>query len=737
MEITKAAKPEGFWVTILTGGLILGVLEIFVELSLASLIFSGDLSPLLPAGVGLVLFGNLVIGSVVLFTTSIPGTIAIPQDAPIALLAIIAARFSANMLPESSISSVYYTILATIILSSLLTALVFLLLGWLKLGNLVRYIPYPVIGGFLAGTGWLLLIGSIGIMTDATLMLSNLASFFSFPLLVKWLPGAILGILLHIAIRRTGNVRYLVLGLLGGMAAFYLVLLATGTPLSTAREQGFLVTSFAEGIQWKPLLPRYWKSVQWDLVLSQAGTMGTITLVSVISLLLNTSGIELLSRRNADLNRELRSSGWANLLSGLAGSPVGYPATSLSALSFRAGKNSRWVGVIYLSIIAAAFLFSSALLSFFPKIVLGSLVLFLGIDFLWDWLVDSWKALPRLEYALIVLIVLVIGAVGFLQGVVVGIVLSVVLFVVNYSRINVIRNRISGENYYSIVERPKEQKQRLQEHWAGILVLKLQGYLFFGTGHNLFETIHARAHAHGKADIEFLVLDFQYVSLLDSSALNSFRKITQLADEHGFLILFTACNQEVQDILRVNEFFSDCEEYRNFFPSIDRGIEWCEEIILDRLDAAQPEEGQGLVAMLSAASETAGFNLDGLMDYLEPAPMKAGEIIIRQGEQLEYLYLIETGWATIYLEEEGQQKARIRKMGPGTILGELSFFLDYPASASVVLNTDCQLYLLSKAQITAMEAQSPELAANFHRLITHILGERLSQTTKTLRAVLD
>jgi SulP family sulfate permease len=737
VESTRTAKSRDLWGTAITAGLLIGILEIFVELSLASLVFSGELSPLLPSGVGLFLLGSLVIGGVVLFTTSIPGTIAFPQDAPVALLAVIAAQISAGMLPGSASSAMYYTLLAAIVLSSLFTALVFLLLGWLKLGNLVRYIPYPVIGGFLGGTGWLLLVGSIGIMTDVSPTLPALSSFFTLPLLLKWLPGVILAILLYVVIRRTGNIRYLVLGLVGGMAVFYLVLLATGTPLSAAREQGFLAASFSEGIQWKPLLPAAWDSVQWDTVLSQAGTMGTIVLVSVISLLLNTSGIEVISRQNADLNRELRASGWANLLSGLFGSPVGYPTPSISALSFRAGKNSRRVGLVALGVIAVVLFFGSALLSFFPKMILGALVLFLGIDFLWDWLVDSWKALPSLEYALIVLIVVVIGAAGFLEGVFVGIGMSVVLFVINYSRIDVIRNRIGGENYHSIVERPKEQHRFLDERRESILILKLQGYLFFGTVHTLFETIHARAHPHEKDPLAFLVLDFQHVSMLDSSALNSFKKITQLAEEHGFLILFTACNPDVQDILQADEIFADCGELNNFFPSLDQGIEWCEEKILTRLESAQQQPEPGLLAMLSSSVEREDFHLNGLMDYLEPVQMEAGEKIIRQGEQLEFLYFIETGWATIYLEEEGREKARIRKMGPGTILGELSFLLDHPASASVVLNTDCRLYLMSKAQIAAMEAESPELAANFHLLITNLLGERLAKTTKTLNALLD
>ena len=68
------------------------------------------------------------------------------------------------------------------------------------------------------------------------------------------------------------------------------------------------------------------------MLLAQAGTLATVFLVSLVSILLNASGLELVSGRDLDLNRELRSAGLANLLTGVAGGMVGFQSLSLSTI---------------------------------------------------------------------------------------------------------------------------------------------------------------------------------------------------------------------------------------------------------------------------------------------------------------------------------------------------------------------------------------------------------------------
>src|SRR5947207_8028997 len=99
---------------------------------------------------------------------------------------------------------------------TLLTALTFLLLGTFRLGNLARFIPFPVVGGFLAGTGWLLLKGGIGVAAgtqvtfrklaehqDGAWHLSNwhLGQLSHNFLLSRWLPALVFGVLLLLVTR--------------------------------------------------------------------------------------------------------------------------------------------------------------------------------------------------------------------------------------------------------------------------------------------------------------------------------------------------------------------------------------------------------------------------------------------------------------------------------------------------------------------------------------------------------
>ena len=134
------------------------------------------------------LFRSFAIGIAVAITTSVPGMVGLPQDTPAAILALVAAGIAASM-RNSEPRAVYATLVAAISLTSLLTAVFFLLLGWFKASGFVRYIPYPVVGGFLAGTGWVLSLGAMNVMTGIPLGLTTLSQILSLNKLIIWLPG--------------------------------------------------------------------------------------------------------------------------------------------------------------------------------------------------------------------------------------------------------------------------------------------------------------------------------------------------------------------------------------------------------------------------------------------------------------------------------------------------------------------------------------------------------------------
>ena len=445
----------------LTVGLVFGVLEVIFAISLAVLIFSGNLSEYVFTGIGLALFSIVVVNIVIAFRSSLSGIIANVQESAAVLLAGVTETITTRMPTSASSEETLLTVIAAIVLTSILTGIFFLALGWFKLGDLIRFIPYPVVGGFLGGTGWLLVIASIGIMADMPLKFSQLPALFQPDVLIKWLPGLLFALLLLVILRRYTHFLILPGLLLGGMGLFYLVLLLTGTSVEQATAHGLLMASFPQENLWQPLSFQAMTQARWLVLLGELANIATISLVSAVNLLLNASGIEVAVNQELELNKELRAAGIANIVAGLGGGFIGYHGLALSAFSQRVGAKSRLVGLCLSCFGAVTLFLGASVLSFFPKLLLGGLLLFLGLDFLVTWVYDSWFKIPKADYLVIILILVVIGTADFLSGVSIGLLLTVVLFAINYSRIGATKRVISGANYHSNVARLPHQERVL------------------------------------------------------------------------------------------------------------------------------------------------------------------------------------------------------------------------------------------------------------------------------------
>jgi len=718
----------------LTSGVLMGITEAIIALSLGSLIFSGELAAFLPYGLGMALVTAAVMLIGTSLTSRVPGVIGSTQDTSTVILAVIAAAL-ASSLSAAGGQVVMTTVLVAIAVSAVLTGLFFVALGFFKLGKLVRFAPYPVVGGFLAGTGWLLVQGSFDVLAGSPLTLANIPALFQPEHLILWIPGLLFALVLFFGLQRIQHFLAMPGILLGAIALFYLALLITGTSIEGATDSGLLLGRVAGEIGWQPLALKNLLSADWAAILGQSGNLAILLMLSLVAFLLNASSLELAIRRDVDLNRELQSAGFANLLSGLGGGMAGYHALSLSALSYRIGARGRLPGLLAGAICVALLFSGSALLAFFPVPILGGLLLFLGLDFLVDWVGRGWSRLSRPEYGVVLLILVVIAAAGFLIGVAVGLVAMILLFILSYSRINVVHHAGTGAEIRSSVERCAYHRQVLaKELGPYIYVLELQGFLFFGTANALLDEIRARVNDADQPPLRYIVLDFRRVAGLDSSAVLSFVKGQQLAEAQGIILVLTHLSGRIREQLALGGMFED-EVGVRIFPDLDHGLEWCEEELL---------EVEGVTAMhlpvtLRAQLADSGFekaNTARLMEFLERVEVEAGETLIRQGQEADQLYFIERGSVVVCLETEGGERVRLQTLGLGTAVGELGLYLGATTTASVIAESPTVAYRLTRVALARMKDEEPELAATFHEFVAHLLSERLTATTRTLEAVL-
>ena len=373
----------------LTAGFIIGVTDVSFEISLAALIFSGALAPYVAYGIGFVLFGAFMILLLSALTSSIPGTITIPQDTPAAILALIVAGTAGNMSASATLDQTFITAVTAIIVTTVLAGLIFILFGQLKLSSFARFIPYPVVGGFLAGTGWLLAKGGLSVMVDMPLTLGNLPRLFQTDNLLHLLPGVIFALALVLLIRRTSHALVIPGMLALSIGIFYSFLAIAGISTSQATEMGWLLGPFKQEALFQPLGPSVLAQVDWSAIFSQVDKIGAVIALSLISLLLNVSALEVAAKEDIDMNRELQSAGLANIVAGLFGSTVGYQALSLTVLAHRLNAKTRLAGVFTALVCGGALLFGASLLSYFPKPMMGGILLFMGLSFLVEWVIDA------------------------------------------------------------------------------------------------------------------------------------------------------------------------------------------------------------------------------------------------------------------------------------------------------------------------------------------------------------
>ena len=114
-----------------------------------------------------------------------------------------------------------------------------------------------------------------------------------------------------------------------------------------------------------------------------------------------------------------------------------------------------------------------------------------------------------------------------------------------------------------------------------------------------------------------------------------------------------------------------------------------------------------------------------LIGYLNRREVSPGTYLMHQGDAPDVLYFIESGQVTAQLEQPGRELLRLETMRGGRMVGELGFYLGTQRSAAIVVDRPTVVYVLTQDTLTRIERDDPAVAHAFHRLVVHLLGERV------------
>ena len=713
------------FVASLAAGTVIGAVVVVLAISFAALVFGGRLTTHLPDGIGLYLVaGGLSLG-LLGWLAGERGSVGSVQDAPAAVLAVIATGVVTGI--SGNLDRAFLTVVAATLVVTLLTGVTFLVVGTFRLGNLIRFVPYPVIGGFLAGTGWLLFKGGLGVAAGIQPFLRTIDDLLTLESMERWVPALVFGIAILVLTRVLTRPIVIPAAIGIGLVLFAIGMVATGSTLDDALAGGWLLGPFPSARLWQPWTVRALSGADWPAVLEQAAGICTAIFVALMATLFNVSGVELMLHKDLDSNRELRDAGILNIASGALGGIPGFHTLSLTSLAQRMNTSARSASLVAALVPLAAVVFGASLVELIPRMILGGVLAFIGLAFIVEWAFDTRRALPIGEYLIVLAILATIVAKGFLPGVVLGLVLAVVLFAVNYSRIELIHEVAFGDAYHSNVDRPSEERATLRALADRVQILRLQGFVFFGTASGLLDRIHVRL---ARGPLRYMLLELRGVTAMDASAVLAFGKAVQLAEANGAQLVLAGASEPVSRQLARGGVVA-AEGLLAFEPDLDRALQRCE----DGLLASAPESAADV------SPDGSGEPLAGLPPqlsrYLERVSLAEGTVLIRQDEPPDDVFVLESGRLRVELETPEGRRMRLRTMRPGVVVGEIAMYMRVPRTADVIAETPSVVLRLRRVSIERMESEEPELAAALHRWLARTLAERLSDTLKAFDALLD
>ena len=659
------------------------------------------------------IFGNLT--ALVLGGAVLPNEV--PRASSVFLFAAFVARIAGDPLLRASPSGGVVEIVYLAALCIALTAILQIAFGFLQLGNIARFVPYPVVAGLMTGLAFSLvyyelpeILGTHGEGghhgVNPWTVLIALATVASIVLVSRrWpaLPNKLIGI-------------------------------AAGTAVAVA------ITWFSPEADIGPRVPDLGKIPAPDALLPLFAADGLeLALRYRYDLIVTALAIAIVGSLDSLLaavgesdgpldtahhpNRLLIALGCGNLVSSaFGGVPVAY--SSHEALLQHHDSGRKLVAsVTTTATLVLLLLYGGPLLHQIPIAALSGVMLVLAVGFIDRWASSTIMRLRNGHYDSeliinILLVALVAGVTitfGLIAAVVTGLILSMGLFVAVMNR-SLIRSLRTGANSGSRRVYPPEQANLLRVEGHRIKLVEVDGAIFFGTADRLaFETMRAAEGA------TYLILNLRRVTMIDASGALMLDRLSRRLSDQGIrlLIAHISTTGKLGRAVKGAGVFTG-KYLPDWFADTDRALEWAEHELLKKAKFAATER-ELTIGEFALTHGLSAAELAFMKPYLDRQLFPARAALYHEGQLGDRLYLLARGAVSIVTEDptDKTKHRRVVTLAPGVIFGESAMIEGGVRSVTAIAEEEVVTYSLSRKNLDAIDAINPQL---YRRLVLNMLA---------------
>lgn len=635
------------------------------------------------------------------------------------------------------------TIFMMLMIVALLAGILQIIFGTVGLGRLIKYMPFPVVSGYLSGIGLYIIASQapkfLG-MPSGTYFWDSLQH----PFLWQWQSisvGSITILAMLFANKIFPTIPAVIIALIVGISSYFTIGLIDGSLLHI--NSPFIIgkLSNGDGLDLLATLTYHFKSLAY-LSFDDISQLffPALTLAALLSIDTLKTCIVLDSMTHSfhNPNKELIAQGTGNIASALMGGMPGSGTMGPTMINLSSGASSRVSGVIEGTMGIFAFFLLGSLIAWIPIASLAGILIVIGfrmIDKHSLQLLQTRKT--SLDFLIIVAVAMTAISVSLIAASGVGLLLAIILYIAQQIGTSVVNRHSDGLEIRSKLVRNRDETNLLLEKGSEFSVYELHGSLFFGTANQLYAMLQEDLKTK-----KYIIIDMKRVQTVDLTAAHILLQIKDMLHEkNGYLIL-----SRLPHKLPTGD---DLESYFNqvgllkhlspikLFDDLDDAIEWTENKIIQESMIEEKEEellGLGDFTLFEERKEDTLAEIESLV---ECRSFKKGEVIYSQGDAQGEIFLIRRGLVRIMLPGENRKSVHLSTIGQNNFFGEFSFLEGSPHYTDVIAATNADLYVISREAFNTFSEHHKKASFQFMQSLASELAERLRLTRSELSAEVD
>jgi SulP family sulfate permease len=613
-----------------------------------------------------------------------------------------------------------------------------LLFGLVRLGTLIKFTPHPVMAGFQNAAAILLFLVQLGNVFgfDQNMPFVQALQHVDEAKPLSVLIAALVFVSMWQAKSLLPSVPSPLVGLAVGAVVYYAMIVA-----GLGAHLGPIIGGAPSPELTPPMFPRFIELVRHPglgaIVPTIVGGALALALIASIDALLCARLLARPGDPRVDGDRMLARLGAGNVLAACFGGITSglNPGPTLVNRAF--GGHTPFSVLVNAAVILLAIALLFPLIVYLPRVALSAVIMVIAVQNVDRWTLHTVRRVASgstpyrrhlvFELGVVVVVAVLTVVVNVVVAVFLGVAIAVLLFAVRMSR-SIVRRSYRGSAVRSRKSRTIEQMSVLERAGGSVLVVELQGALFFGTA----ETLAGEIAAQMQQKTHLVILDLRRVTEIDSTGAEILRQIdADLTAQDASLALCVAQPSEPAAIL-ADSGVLDAVTPDRVFGHVDRALEWAEERLLHIGASDRASTGETPLERAGAFTGLTSDEVMAIKRHLRRTESEKGRTVFGEGEQGKELFIITSGTASAYLRQASGADIRLATFAPGTVFGELAILDPGPRSASVIADDQLVCYALSDEGFVLLSREAPEVAIKLLANLSRELSRRLRQANRTI-----